>query len=190
MLNLLKLNANMKRNPIILFILCLSISLIGCKKGGPTVAFNVSDSENFTIPANPTAISILSPVFTPPFNTTSWENQYSINNTDKNHIKSCNLTDLTLTITSPSGQTFGFVKSIHIFIQATNLPQVEVAYIDNNPTTAGTTITLIPDNNVDLSAYAKADSFTLGVETTTQQSTVNDVNVQANMTLHIVANVL
>ena len=179
----------MKKNPIFLFILCLSISFLGCKKGGPTVSFDVNDTENFTIPPSPTTIGILQPIFTPPFNTTSWENQYSINNTDKNHIKSCNLTSITLTITGPQGQTFGFVQSIHIYIQATNLPQVEVAYIDNNPTSAGTTITLIPDN-VDLSAYAKADSFTLGFKTTTQQSNANSVDVQSNMTFHIVANVL
>ena len=180
----------MKKNPIFIFIICLSISFLGCKKGGPTVSFDVNDTETFTIPPNATPFSILDPIFTPPFNTTSWENQYSINNTDKNHIKSCTLTNLTLTITSPQGQTFGFVQKIHIYIQATNLPQVEVAYIDNNPTTAGSTITLIPDNNVDLSAYAKADSFTLGIKTTTQQSNPNNVDVQSNMTLHIVANVL
>ena len=179
----------MQKKSLFLFILCLSVSFFSCKKGGLTVNFDVNTSENFTIPPSATTIAILQPIFTLPFNTTSWENQYSINNTDKNHIQSCKLTSLTLTITGPQGQTFGFVQSIHIFIQATNLPEVEVAYIDNNPTSAGSTITLTPDN-VDLSAYAKADSFTLGIETTTQQSNANSVDVTANMTLHIVANVL
>ena len=180
----------MRKKLLFLFILCISVSLLDCKKGGLTVNFDVNTSENFTIPPNAATIGILQPIFTPPFNTTSWENKYSINNTDKNHIQSCKLTNLTLTITGPQGQTFGFVQSLHIFIQAPNLPEVEVAYIDNNPTSAGSTITLTPDNNVDLSAYAKADSFTLGIETTTQQSNVNSVAVQADMTLHVVANVL
>lgn len=179
----------MKKNPVFLVIICLLIALLGCKKGALTTSFDVSDTENFTIPPSTGTIGLLQPILTPSFSTDSWQGSYSNNNTDKNHIQSCKLTNLTLTVTGPQGQTFGFVQSIHIYIQSPNLPNVEVAYIDNNPTSAGPTITLTPDN-VDLSAYAKADSFTLSVQTTTQQNNTNSVDVQSNMTLHIVANVL
>ena len=179
----------MNKRILLLFILCLSISLLGCKKSGLTTSFDVSDTENFTIPPNAAPISLLPSLFTPPFATSSWQGTYSNNNTDKNHIQKCTLKSLSLTITSPQGKTFGFVQSIKIYIQSPNLPDVEVAHIDNNPTTAGSTINLTPDD-IDLSAYAKSDSFTLRVETTTQQNNPDNVDVQSNMTLHIVANVL
>ena len=157
-----------------------------CKKG-LTVNFDVKDSEEFTIPPN--SILTLPPIITPPVSTNNWSGSYSNNNTDKNHVQSCKLTNLTLTIKSPQGKTFGFVKSIHVYIQSSNLPTTEIAYIDNNPTTAGGTITLIPDD-VDLTSFVKADSFTLSIQTTLQENNGDNVDVQSDMTLHVVASVL
>ena len=99
------------------------------------------------------------------------------------------LSSLTLTITNPSGKTFGFIKSIQIYIQAPGLPNTEIAHINDNPTTAGSTISLTPDN-VDISSYAKADNFTLDVESTVQQNNGDNVDVRADMTFNVTAAVL
>jgi hypothetical protein len=176
----------MKKNLFLVFILGLSI-LSACKKNSLDANFNVTDSENFTIPPN--SILSLPPIITPPFATSTWQGDFSNNNTDRNHIKQLKLKTLTLTITNPPGKTFGFIKSIDIYIQSSNLPDTKIAYIDNNPTTAGQVIHM-NCIDVDISAYAKADNFSLKVSSTPQQSNTDNVDVRADMSFNVVASVL
>lgn len=170
----------------ILLLFCLSIAF-GCTKNSLDANFTVTDSENFTIPPN--SILTLPPIITPPFSTSSWQGTYSNNNTDKNHIKSLKLKSLTLTITSPSGKTFGFLKSIDIYIQAPNLADTKIATIDNIPSNIGGTLNM-NTIDVDLSPYAKSDNFTLQVNSTPQSTNTDNVNVRSDAVFNVTASVL
>jgi len=174
----------MMSRKISIVILCAAC-LFGCKKD-LNVSFNVSQSTSFTIPPS-SPLSILNLV-SPSINT-NWQQDFSNNNANVNKIVSMNLTDLQLVITSPSGQTFGFLQSISIYISAPGLSSVEIAQLNPVPANSGSTLSLDCDN-VDLSAYAKQSSFTLTFNTTTDQSTSSSINITANMTFHIVANPL
>jgi len=176
----------MLKKPLFIAVLIVFASITSCKKA-LTVNFNVSDTETFTIPPN--SVLNLPPIISPPISSNNWSGTFQNNNTDKNHVQGCKLTNLRLTITNPQGKSFGFVKSIHIYIQSTNLPDEEIAYIDNIPTTAGSTITLTTDN-VDLTSYVKADSFTLNIQTTLQENNSDNVDVTASMTFNVTAAVL
>jgi len=176
----------MKKSLFIVLILGVLISE-GCKKNPLDVNFTVTDSEQFTIPPN-SSLGLLS-IITPAFSTNSWSGTYSTNNTDKNHLKSLKLKSLTLTITAPSGKTFGFLKSIDIYIQGANQPDTKIASIDNIPANAGSTLTLNTED-VDLSPYAKGDSFTLKVDSTPQSSNTDNVDVTSNEVFDVTASVL
>lgn len=71
--------------------------------------------------------------------------------------KSANLSSLTLTVTSPAGQTFDFLSSITISVAASSgasLPEVVIAKLDSVPATS--TISIPPEPGVDLLPYIKA----------------------------------
>jgi hypothetical protein len=176
----------MKKNLFLILIFGIVI-LSSCKKNSLDANFNVNDSENFQIPPN--SVLSLPPILTPPFATSTWQGDFSNNNTDKNHIKQLKLKKLILTITNPSGKTFGFIKSIDIYIEANNLPDTKIAYIDNNSTNSGSVINM-NCVDVDISSYAKADNFTLKIISTPQQSNTDYVDVRADMTFNVIASVL
>ena len=169
---------------ISLILLCI-VCLFSCKKD-LNVAFNVSQSTTFTIPPS-SPLSILNLVS--PAVSTNWDQDFTNNNANVNKIVSMNLTNLQLTITSPSGQTFGFLQSISIYLSAPGLSKVEIAQLNPVPSNSGSVIALNVDN-VDLSAYAKQSSFTLSFSTTTNQSTTTEIDMRADMVFHIVANPL
>jgi hypothetical protein len=176
----------MKKSHFLILFVCVGL-MAGCAKSTLDANFNVKDSENFTIPPN--SLLSLPPILTPPFATSSWQGDFSNNNTDKAHLKSLKLKSLLLTITNPPGKTFGFIKSIDIYIQAPNLADTKIAFIDNNPSNAGSTINMnVVD--VDIAAYAKSDHFTLKVVSTPQATNTDNVDVKADMSFNVIASVL
>jgi len=176
----------MKRNLFFLGLLTIAI-FAGCNKNALDANFTVTDTETFTIP--PTSGISLLPIITPPFSTNSWSGTYSTNKTDKDHLKSLKLKSLTLTITNPPGKGFGFLKSIDIYIQAPNQPDTKIATIDNIPANAGGTLTL-NTLDVDLTPYAKADNFTLKINSTPQSSNPDNVDVKSDAVFDVTASVL
>jgi hypothetical protein len=169
-------------------LLLVSLTTVfSCTKNNLEADFTVTDTENFTIPPN--SILTLPSILTPAFPTSTWQGDFTNNNTDKNHIKELKLKTLTLSITNPPNKTFGFIKNIEIYIQAKNLPDTKIAYIENNSPNSGSVLNMnVVD--VDISAYAKADSFTLRVESTPQQTNTDNVDVKADMSFAVKANVL
>jgi len=63
--------------------------------------------------------------------TTNSEQELNNNNTKANLVKDVSLEELKLTIVSPSGKTFSFLKSVHIYISTNDDDEVELAYKDN-----------------------------------------------------------
>ena len=166
----------------------LSLLLAGCPGLGQ-VAFDVDSPGQSTVRGSPAGG--LLPTFPgfPAFGTMSFSQNASFqnNNTNKDHVSSCRAKKLTVKIDSPATANLSFISSIEFHIQAPNLPDVRIAEL--SPIPAGSTTVDLQLDDVELAPYAKADSFSIttkGIASVPPQ----DTTIEADLTLHIVANVL
>ncbi len=120
--------------------------------------------------------------------TTNSAQTYENNNTSTDHIKEVHLKSLALTITSPSGVNFSFLKSAQIFLSASGLPEKMVASIDNNTSTS-TTINLTPTGD-DLKDYLAKSSFTLREVVTTKNTPTQDIHIRADAVFSVQGKIL
>lgn len=171
----------MKRS-VLCLLLALPLLISSCRK---LTDFRIKDSSQFTIP-------MTAPVNLPFFDTmsvsTSSAYEFENNGTDTKHIKSIKLDQLTLTITNPPSQTFNFLSSIHLYIIAEGLPEVEIAYRDNIDATS-TSVDLVT-TGADLTEYIKKDNYSLRVKTTTKGALTQDVTIRSDMTFLVRAKLI
>ena len=168
----------MKKTQIYFILATIAIAMSSCKLIDKLTSFNVDYSTTYTIPATLIPITILS-ANTPDITTNS-EETFTNNNTKSDHIQEVLLKKLTLTITSPSGQKFDFLKSAAVYISADGLPEVQVATIDNiDGSTVGNSIEMNPSGQ-DLQEYVKKSKITLRVSSTTDKVVSNDVTVRVD----------
>lgn len=103
----------------------------------------------------------------------------------KDQIDSVQISSFTLTIESPAGASFDFLRSIRFIAQADGLPDVEIAHLDSVPAGA-TVLDLDVDDSLELEAYVTAPSITITTtangmrppeETTVRATAVFDIDV-------------
>lgn len=139
----------------------------------------VAPSSGLNLPFN---------LFTPEITTNS-ESTFGIQNTQKELVETVNLTSLVMTITSPSSQRFDFLKSIKVYIDADGLGEVEIASATDIPDNVGNELALtVAANN--LRDYIVKDEFTLRVETVTDKTINQTVEIDIDSKFHIIADVL
>jgi len=173
------LKNNMRLASIVFLILLFS----ACKK---LTEFTFSDSCNFEVQSS-------SPISTPfsvpsPSVTSNSQTSFASNNTDASHIQSITLQQLSLTITSPSGQNFDFLSSIQISISAPGLSTQQIASLSSVP--KGVTTIQLNSTGLDLTSYAKQSSYTLGVTVVTDQVVTQNIYIQANTVFYVKAKIL
>jgi hypothetical protein len=149
--------------------------LNSCKLIDKLTQFNVDYSTTFSVPATSTLGLPIdlggSDV------TTNSEQTFNNNNTSGDHIKEIHLSSLKLTITTP-GQNFSFLKSATIYIQASGLPKVQVASIDNNTSTSN--VIDLSTTSADLKDYVIKPSFTISENVTTKSVTTDAIDIKAD----------
>lgn len=156
---------------IILFSL-LILPLFGCKKKitqfyiDYTSSVVVSSSVGQLLPFN---------IYTPDVTTNS-EQEFDSNDTKKDKVKSIYLKDLTLSITSPSGEDFSFLNSLEIFISSSNTSEMKVAFKENIGSNPGAFLTcdLV---DIDLQQFIKDDQIKIRLKTVTDEALSNDVHI-------------
>ena len=133
-------------NKILLtYILISATILLSCNKDNREVEFEMDYQTSFTLNST---IGINLP-FSPPspdINTNS-TNEFSLKNTNSSLVKEVTLKTLTLTITNPTDKTFSFVKSVHIFISAPGVKEIEAIAYDNIPSNIGNTLVFSTEND-------------------------------------------
>lgn len=120
---------------------------------------------------------------------TNSEQEFAINDTRKDLIESIKLTQLKLNITAPAGETFSFLKEVHVYISSAGLPEVEIANKLNIDNTVGNEISLTLFDS-ELRDYIKADKFSLRVASTTDELLTSQVNVHVYSTFFVDAKIL
>ena len=151
---------------VFLFSLFIIVVSSGCKKLSELTRFNIDYNTTATIPSA-TGINLPFNIFTPDVETNS-SSTFSVNNTNKDLVEEIKLSTLRLELTSPSGADFSFLKSVNIYISASGLPEVKMAWKDVVPDNAGATINL-DVSSADLKEYIKKDKFSLRLNSVTDE---------------------
>lgn len=125
---------------------------------------------------------------TPAFPTNSVQ-VFQVNNTSAELLEGCKLVEITGTITNPAGEDFSFLNSVHVYISAVGLPEVEIAYRDNIPDTVGNTLSLQP-TEVELVEYIKQETIIIRMQTINDEVTLNQVTVSLFTRFFIDAEIL
>ena len=171
-------------------LILLSVSLTifaACKDLEKLTEFDMNYSSSVTIKKS-TGLDLPVTLFTPDMETNA-ESEFAVNDTRKDMVEEIVLTGLDMTITSPSGQTFSFLKSIEVYIDAEDLPEVQVAYQSNVSESAGNKLSL-ETTGQDLKAYIIKDKFNLRVETVTDEALSRDTDIKIDSRFFVNARVL
>lgn len=170
-LNVTNFNLRIDMKYLVL-IISLSFFLFSCKK--KLTQFYIDFNSPATIPAT---IPINSPftIYTPEEETNS-EFEFQSNDTRKDRIREILLKDMEISITSPDGTTFSFLKELELFINTDGLTERKIAFKENINEDVGSKI-ICDVLDVDLQEYIKADNFTLRLRTVTNEVITEDIDV-------------
>ncbi|MFD1467711.1 hypothetical protein ACFQ48_05715 [Hymenobacter caeli] len=163
----------------------------GCKKILGLIHFTVSDTQSFTVPSAypfgtaPGAVPTTLPAVT--VNSTA-TTTYANNNTKAQYVQDVTLQQLTLTATSPAGQTFDIVQSVQLFISsdAAGTNKVLLASQDQVPAGA-TSIQLNPAPDTKLDMYLQGSSYALTSVVKLKQQPSQDVVIRVDSKFNVAA---
>jgi len=165
-------------------IFSLLICLIACKKIEQLLTFYISNETSVTIPST-TPVNLPVDVGTPDVTSNSSQ-EFKNNNANVNLVKGIKLNNLTMTITDPQNQTFGFLKSIHLYISTDSANEIELAYLDSIPETA-TSISLLTTQSA-LDSYVKSATYKLRTQAVCRQLLTQNSTVDIKLKFKVTAN--
>jgi len=169
---------------IYIFILAFLIS--SCSKLDELTKFNIDYDTEVTIPSS-AGINLPFDVLTPDTETNS-ESTFESNDTRKDLIEEIILTKLQLEITSPSDADFSFLESIEVFISAEGLDEIKIASKTDVPETVSVLDLDVSDN--DLKEFIKKDSYSLRLNTVTDEAISQDHQIDVKSTFFVDAKIL
>lgn len=152
-------------------VLFVAVGLTGCKK---LIQFHMEYDNNITIPAS-TPVGVPFDIMTPE-TTTNADQQAGNNGTAANLITKISLGSLQLKILNPASGNFNFLKSVEIFLNATDLPEVRVAYDLDVPATGLTELPLTC-TNADLKDYLRKPAYSVRVKALTDEALDQDTEI-------------
>ena len=153
-----------------LSVFILALLVFSCDIIDELTKFNIDYKTQVTIPSS-TGINLPFDILTPDTETNS-ESEFESNDTRKDLIEEIKLTQLQLEITSPSDADFSFLESIEVFISADGLEEIMIASKTEVPETSSLLDLEIVD--VDLKEYVKKDSYSLRLNTVTDEAMSSD----------------
>lgn len=170
-----------------MFLLVLLLSIVSCDKVDELTKFDVDYQSNYTI-ASSTIINTPFSILTPDITTNS-TSTFENNNTRADLIESIRLRSVRITLTSPTDSNFDFLRSIRVFLDADDLEEVEVAFIEDLEDDNVATLTL-QLTDTELKEFIKKDSFRLRIQTTTDQTLTEDHDVRIDCKFRVDAKIL
>lgn len=177
----------MQFKSISILLLSFLIFTFSCDKIDELTKFDITYNQEVVIPSS-SLISLPFSILTPEITTNS-ASTFESNNTNKDLIEDIRLTSLELSIVSPNNGNFNFLKSIEIYMLSENFPEIKIAWKEN-----------IDDNNLpnlsletideDIKEYIKEDTYTLRVETVTDETINEDHNINIESVFFVDAKIL
>jgi hypothetical protein len=173
-------------NKIMLTCLLIITAISACHKIDDLLTFSLSNQATFTVPAS-SPLNLPLEILTPDIATNSSQ-QFQNNNTRADLVKDVKLDELKLTILNPSGKTFSFLKSVHIYISTNQNDEIELASQDNISSTASSLNLTTTKQKLD--AYVKASTYKLRTAIVTRETLTQDIDVKADMKFKVTADAL
>jgi len=170
------------------FFLFILLLFSRCKKIDKLLTFNFNKSHVITVPQI-AIIPYLTISSDPVIITNDAKQEFIKQNTAAELVKDVSLSNITLHLESPTGEDFGFLKDIELFLSADNAPEVSVAYLRDIPANAGNVLTLT-STNIKLDKYLKANTFLLRTKGTADEPVTNDITVRVDMVFKVTADPL
>ena len=99
-------------------------------------------------------------------------------------IRNINLRNFILSISSPQGQTFNFLKDIEVYISTDVLPEIKLAHHYNVDNSIGSVLHLVTEGGV-LDDYLKSESFDLRLELVADQLIFTDLVIDGEWVLDV-----
>ena len=165
------------------FSCLVALLLFGCNEIEKMLTFTINDRTAIRIEStSPLTLPLGIPT---PAVTSNSEQQYSNNNTRADLVKDVRLDELKLTITDPATKTFSFLKTIRIYISSDQTNEIELASSENISSQTGT-LQLNP-TQAKLDTYAKASSYSLRTEITTDETLTEAVEIQVDLRFLVTA---
>jgi hypothetical protein len=171
------------KNALITGILGLLLIISGCKEIDDLLTFTINHQVTFQI-ENSSPINLPIEILTPEVPTNSTQT-FQNNNTSANLVKDIKLQEIKLTVENPAGKTFSFLKSIKLFISTGQTSEIELASLDDVPSSA-TTITLVP-TNAKLDAFIKASSYQLRTSLVTRETLTQTLDIKTDLKFKVTA---
>jgi hypothetical protein len=145
-----------------------------CKKIDELTKFEMEYDATVVIPSS-SGINLPFNVYSPSVSSNA-EATFEINDTRKDLIEEILLKEMVLRVDAPNGGDFGFLESVEIFINAQDLDELKIAWYYNVPDSQGNTLDIFTTAE-DLKEYIKKDSFTLRVNTVTDEIVTSDYHI-------------
>ena len=158
-----------------IFLIAVSIAVLGCKKLDEFTQFNMPYSETVVIPSS-SGVNLPFNIFTPDTETDS-ESTFEVNDTRKDLIEEIKIKKVELNIQSPDGEDFSFLESISVYLSADDLPEIKIAWNDNVSENTSDTLKL-ELLDIDLQSYIKKDKFSLRLNTKTDEFLASDHEIE------------
>ena len=172
---------------LLLFVLVASIAgFEGCNALKKLTQFRVNQSTEFSVPSS---LLVNVPVSLPsPDITTNSSQTFENNNTSADLIESVKLEEMKLTITSPAGKSFSFLKDIQLYLSAPGMQEVLVAEKLNVSSTTGELLLDVKD--VELKEYLKKDKLSLRSQVVTDEVLTQSIQIKADSRFFVDAKIL
>lgn len=167
---------------VIIAIAALAVAF-SCEEVDKLLTFSVNNEVTIQIPAS-TVIDLPVGIPTPDVTTNS-DQTFQNNNTKASLVKDVKLHEMKLTITTPTGKTFSFLKSIHIYISTGQNDEMLLASLEDVPANVSN-ITLKPTGEK-LDKYVKASSYKLRTSIVTDETLTQNVDVKADLKFQVTA---
>jgi len=159
--------------------------LSSCKKDLNSISFDLNYESSFTIPS---AIGINTPFNSPtPDITTNSTQEFNNHDVPSDKVKEVVLKELILSIKSPQGKKFDFLKSIHLYLKSPNNTETEIGYIDNIQD--GQFLIRLNTTKQNLIQHIKSDKFSLRANVTTDQTNFEDTEIKTQLTFGVTSEV-
>lgn len=175
----------MKKNlTIATILLLLLVAFSGCKKEIEEVTFEVGYATTFTIP-NTISVNMPLSITLPEMDSRSDE-EFASEGTNADLVKSVRLKSLTLRTLSPTGETFTYLNSIQVYMDADALVEILLASLSNLDNTVDGYLELESADNV-LDAYLKKDISFFRINVIPDETISQDVEIEMDVIFEVVA---
>lgn len=157
--------------------------VVSCEIVDRLLTFTISNSATFTINSG---MPIDTPLDVPTQDVTTYSStEFHNNNTSAVLVKDVKLEQLNLSISNPQDKTFGFLKSVHLYISTNSEDEIELAFLDN--ISSNTNAIYLNCTSQKLDKYIKASSYRIRTSITTRESLKNETTMKAGLKFTITA---